>query len=242
VSLAGHDPERTRTAVFDFCHFAKGNHLVSSTAIAQRGYSDAETSSARDTEESGAMSVFVRALAFVLLSAVAVNAQSKRDIHGFSTGMAISQVTEQAKGGRCTRAYLCRIEGGDLELEFQSYASPKLVDRILFIFKSGAESDEMVSNVSKQFGGEPEKIESKLFGESIQKRRGGSSSVVAKWDLGDELHLRLGLSRGEPNEYALELTNHKLRSLDKEAKIAADEAAKAEKKARLRATNPKPKF
>jgi hypothetical protein len=38
------------------------------------------------------------------------------------------------------------------------------------------------------------------------------------------------------------LTNHKLRSLDKEAKIAADEAAKAEKKAKLRATNPKPKF
>jgi len=187
------------------------------------------------------MSIFVRALAFVLLSAVAVNAESKRDIHGFSTGMAISQVSAQAKG-RCTRAYLCQIEGGDLELEFQSYATPKLVDRILFIFKSGTESDDMVSNVTKQFGGEPEKIESKLFGESIPKRRGGSSSVVAKWDLGDELHLRLGLSRGEPNEYALELTNHKLRSLDKEAKIAADEAAKAEKKAKLRATNPKPKF
>jgi hypothetical protein len=180
----------------------------------------------------------VYALVCFLLLVMPIEAQIKRDIHGFATGMSTSQVTAHGKG-RCSATFSCKVDGGDLHVWFQSHARPKLVTRIVFTIESGTGPEEMAPLVARQFGGQLVKVGTGFFdSSSIYVGRRMSLKVIAKWDLGDQLYLSLGFSAGTVNRYALELRSDKLESLDAKAKIAGEEAAKA----KLKATNPSPKF
>ena len=164
-----------------------------------------------------------------------LTAQRKRDIHGFATGMSTRQVTALAKGG-CDAGFSCKVDGGDLKIWFQSHASSKLVTKVVFEFKSGTGPEEMVSLIAKQFGRKPG--EPGFDYVYVGHRRLRSRKVIGKWDLGDQLYLRLGFSAGDVNDYVLELRSKKLEAPDAKARVAAEEKAKTKSKA----TNPSSKF
>jgi hypothetical protein len=172
--------------------------------------------------------------------------QGKRDILGFKLGMTKMEV--EAAGGKCSpdwdRYRSCSAQkDGQLILRFQEYAESKLVWLIRYRFTSGSGMDQMIQNVSEQFGRQP--TTSPGITEWPGSRRETASGMLlgipaASWWFGDGSSLGLFGHGGiaPPFDYELELSSQTLAKLDYKAKDEADEANRAKQ----RAINPKPKF
>jgi hypothetical protein len=172
--------------------------------------------------------------------------QGKRDILGFKLGMTKMEV--EAAGGKCSpdwdRYRSCSAQkDGQLILRFQEYAESKLVWLIRYRFTSGSGMDQMIQNVSEQFGRQPRT--SPGITEWPGSRRETASGMLlgipaASWDdFGDGSSMGLYVHGGPaPFDYELQLHSTTLARLDQEAKKEADEADRAKR----RAINPKPKF